>query len=256
MSNQHGDFIWYELMTSDPDAATTFYAAVTGWKAQDFPGNDGYRIFMADESAVSGLLRTPEEAASMGARPAWFGYIGVDDVDSMAKTIVDAGGKQFVPPTDIPEVGRFAMMADPQGAPFYVMRGLSDEPATSFAPDKAGHCQWNELATTDATTSLAFYSDRFGWRKGDVMPMGDLGDYQFIEHGGAPIGAVMRTAEGRPPFWIYYFGVEDIEAAAAAIRSGGGEIHHGPADVPGGSVILVASDPQGAMFGLVAPAAA
>ncbi len=251
MRNVHGDFIWYELMTPDPDAAARFYGAVVGWSSHGF-GDDGsgYRVFAAAGADVAGLLQTPEDAARQGARPSWFGYVGVDDVDATAAKMVDGGGAQFVPPTDIPGVGRFAMMADPQGATVYLMRGEPDQRSDAFSSTASGHCQWNELATSDPTAALAFYGDLFGWRKGDAMPMGELGEYRFIDHHGETIGAVMSTMNDMPPAWLFYFGVDDIDTAAAAILSHGGTIHHGPASVPGGRIV-VASDPQGAMFGIV-----
>ena len=119
---------------------------------------------------------------------------------------------------------------------------------------RPGHCHWNELATSDQTAALAFYTGRFGWDKGDAMPMGEMGRYQFITHHGETIGAVMtRLADGPPPAWRFYFGVEDIDVAAQAVSDNGGTIHYGPAEVPGGSFIIVASDPEGALFGLVRP---
>lgn len=252
MRNVHGDFIWYELMTSDPDAAAEFYAAVVGWSSHGFAGDEsGYRAFKAGDTDVAGLLRTPEEAARGGARPSWFGYVGVDDVDRTVRAMLDGGGTQYVPPTDIPGVGRFAMMADPQGATIYVMRGEPDERSDAFSATTRGHCQWNELSTTDPAAALAFYGGLFGWGKGDAMPMGELGEYRFIVHGDAPIGAVMQTMNEAPPAWLFYFGVDDIDGAAAAVRAHGGTVHHGPASVPGDSMIVLASDPQGAMFGLV-----
>jgi len=255
MPNQHGDFVWYELLTSDPDAAADFYAAVVGWRSRPFEGSaQGYRIFSATDADVAGLMAIPAEAAASGMRPRWLGYIGVDNVDEAASSIVRAGGTQHIPPTDIPGVGRFAMLADPQGVGFYVMRGATEGTSTSFDPKTAGHCHWNELATTDAAAALAFYVDRFGWTKGDAMPMGELGDYQFITHHGERIGAVMnRMKDGPPPAWTFYFGVADIDVAHKAATGGGATIYHGPAEVPGGMFIIVGSDPQGAMFGLVGP---
>jgi predicted enzyme related to lactoylglutathione lyase len=255
MPNQHGDFIWYELLTSDVGAAAEFYGAVVGWRSRSFDGSPhGYRIFSAADSDVAGLMTIPPEAAAAGMRPCWLGYIAVDDVDAASRRIVEAGGTQHVPPTDIPGVGRFAMLADPQGVIFYVMRGATEETSTSFASMKAGHCNWNELATSDQAAALAFYGDQFGWEKGDAMPMGEMGDYQFITHHGETLGAVMtRTANGPPPMWNFYFGVEDIDIANKAATDGGATIHYGPAEVPGGSFIIVGSDPNGAMFGLVGP---
>lgn len=255
MANSHGDFIWYELMTSDNAAAEQFYGAVLGWRTRPAEGSPvEYRIFGTGGADVAGLMAIPPDAAATGMRPGWLGYIGIDDVDAMAATIPAGGGRQHVPPTDIPGVGRFALMADPQGVAFYVMRGAKEGTSTSFAPGRAGHCHWNELATTDQEAALAFYTRHFGWRRGDAMPMGEMGEYRFITHRGTPLGAVMRRVpNGPPPAWNFYFGVADIDAAAAAVRGAGGAIHHGPAEVPGGEFIIVGGDPQGATFGLVGP---
>jgi uncharacterized protein len=255
MANQHGDFVWYELLTTDADAAAGFYRAAIGWRSRRADASDrGYRIFGIGGTDVAGLMPIPADAARGSMRPGWLGYIGVRDVAAAVAEIVQAGGAQQMPPTDIPGVGRFAMVADPQGVVFYVMRGAREGTSTSFAPMQPGHCHWNELATNDQAAALAFYTGRFGWEKGDAMPMGDMGTYQFITHHGETIGAVMnRIADGPPPAWTFYFGVEDIDVAARAVSANGGTIHHGPAEVPGGSFIIVAGDPQGALFGLVGP---
>jgi predicted enzyme related to lactoylglutathione lyase len=255
MTNRHGEFIWYQLMTSDADAAAGFYGAVLGWRVRSADGSaGGYRIFGTGDADVGGFMAISADGACADMRPGWLGYIGVDDVDATAAEIVRAGGAQHVPPTDIPGVGRFAMVSDPQGAAFYVMRGAVDGTSTAFAPARTGHCHWNELATSDQAAALAFYTRLFGWEKGEAMPMGDMGDYQLIMHHGERLGAMMtRRAGGPPPAWTFYFGVEDIEAAARAVMNKGGAIRHGPAEVPGGSFIVIADDPQGATFGLVGP---
>ena len=255
MANQHGDFIWYELLTTDPDAAARFYGAVIGWQSRPVEdSNLDYRILGINGTDVAGLMALPAGAEAAGMRPCWLGYIGVRDVDATAADIVRAGGAQHMPPTDIPGVGRLAMLADPQGVVFYVMRGAMEGTSTAFSPAKQGHCHWNELATRDQGAALAFYTDLFQWEKGDAMPMGAMGDYQFITHQGQTIGAVMtRMEDGPPPAWTFYFGVEDIDLAAQAVSDNGGAIHYGPAEVPGGVFIIVAGDPQGALFGLVGP---
>ncbi|WP_134494316.1 VOC family protein [Microvirga pakistanensis] len=258
MANQHGDFVWYELLTTDADAAARFYGAVIGWRSRPAEGSDrGYRLFGIDGTDVAGFMTLPAGAENAGMRPIWLGYVGVENVDAAAARVVQAGGAQPMPPTDIPGVGRLAMLADPQGVLFYVMRGAMDATSTAFSPTERGHCHWNELAARDQTSALAFYADLFGWEKGDAMPMGEMGDYQFITHQGQTIGAMMnRTEGGPPPAWTFYFGVEEIDRAAQAVSENGGTIHYGPAEVPGGVHIIVASDPQGAMFGLVGPRAA
>jgi uncharacterized protein len=252
--NPHGSFIWYELLTPDPDAAAAFYGEVIGWTAATAgqPGID-YRLFSAAGTPVAGHMKLPEGAEESGMRPGWLGYIGVDDVDSAVAGIEGAGGKVHMPAMDLEGVGRIALVADPQGVPFYVIRGATGEASNSFDAVKAGHCSWNELSTPDQAGALDFYTGRFGWEKGEVMPMGEMGGYQFIHHDGGMIGAMMTNPPGMPAGWKFAFGVRDIEEAAARIASAGGTVHHGPVEVPGGDRVVMASDPQGARFMAVGP---
>jgi predicted enzyme related to lactoylglutathione lyase len=240
-------------MTTDTVAAGRFYAEVVGWKVGEFgDGASGYRIFSAGDDGVAGMMALPAGAQESGERPGWFGYIGVDDVDAAVGAITAAGGAVHMPANDLPGVGRMAMVADPQGVVFYVMRGASEQSSRSFDPQAAGHCAWNELATTDLAAAIDFYTGRFGWTKGEAMNMGAMGDYRFIHHGGERIGAMMtRAPGGPPPMWSFYFRVDDIDAAGGRATGAGGAIMHGPAEVPGGDHIVIATDPQGALFCLV-----
>lgn len=250
-TNPHGSFIWYELLTSDADAAQAFYEKVVGWSVAPFGEGVDYRLFNApDGRSVGGLMAMPCEAAM---RPSWLGYIGVDDVDRTVAAIEAAGGRVNMPAQDMEGVGRMAMVADPQGIPFYVMRGFSSDESQAFRPDVPGHCSWNELTTTDAEAAFSFYTGLFGWTDGGAMPMCEMGDYQFINQGDQMIGAMMNRQGEARPMWTFYFEVPDIEAAADAVRAGGGTVHFGPDEVPGGDRIIIGSDPQGAMFGLVGP---
>ena len=252
--NSHGSFIWYELLTADPDAAAAFYGDVLGWTAASAnqPGID-YRLFSAGGTPVAGHMKLPDGAEEEGMRPGWLGYIAVDDVDAAAADIVAAGGRLYMPAMDLPGVGRMALLADPQGVPFYVMRGESEEASTSFDAKKAGHCSWNELSTPDQGAALEFYTRQFGWSAGDVMPMGEMGGYQFIEQDGAMIGAMMTNPPGSRPGWNFAFGVRDIDEAAARIAAAGGKVDQGPMEVPGGDRVVMATDPQCAAFMAVGP---
>lgn len=251
MTNKHGDFIWYDLMTSDPVAAQDFYGAVLGWSfAGTGPGGLDYIITSMGPDGVGGIMKIPEGAPMP---PCWLGYIGVDDVDAKAAQIKVAGGSVHMEPQDIPGVGRFAFVADPQGVLFYIMKGASDEASLAFAADRPrpGHCAWNELATTDQTAALDFYTGQFGWQKDGEMDMGAMGKYEFLRHGGV-IGAMMTKTPHQPvAAWTYYFRVPDINAAVATVNAKGGRIFHGPVEVPGGDFIINAFDPQGAAFALV-----
>jgi uncharacterized protein len=254
--NKHGDFIWYELMTPDPDASTAFYGDVVGWTVERSANSAiEYHEIRASEGHVGGLLRLTSEMQESGARPAWIGYIAVEDVDAATESVRHGGGHIYVPPSDIPGVGRFAMLADPQGAPFYVMRGSSDQASHAFAAERPmlGHCAWNELTTSDPEAAKTFYGTRFGWVKDGELEMGPLGKYEFLRHGHL-LGAVMplMSPEARPA-WTFYFRVADIDRAAEAVRAGSGQIVQGPMEIPGGEYSLNGIDPQGAHFGLVGP---
>ncbi len=255
MANHQGDYIWYELITTDATGAAAFYGAVIGWTAQAYPGGMAdYQLFSTAHGPVAGFMSN-EKCPEM--RTGWLGYIAVDDVDAKAAEIVQAGGFVRMEAMDIPGVGRMAMVTDPQGAPFYIMRGASEGTSNSFDQAKTGHGNWNELTTSDQPGALAFDEAMFGWTKSRVVPMGPMGDYQLIAQNGQDIGGVMtRPPGGPPPSWCYYFGVPDIEAAAKAVVDAKGSILHGPVDVPGGARIIVASDPQGGIFGAVGPAKA
>jgi predicted enzyme related to lactoylglutathione lyase len=254
--NAQGEFIWYELMTRDVEAAASFYSSVVGWSCQLFDPGDpkSYRIFKSGADEVGGLMPLPEGNSCQNAEPGWIGYIGVEDVDAMAADLLADGASQLMPPTDIPGVGRFAVLADPQGAVFTIMRGAIDARSTAFSPHETGHCQWNELSTSDADGAFGFYSRHFGWTKGEAMLMGDLGVYQMLDHQGMTMGAIMRNPEAeRRPAWGFYFGVDDVDAATTRATVAGGKLLHGPTEVPGGSFIIHATDPQGARFALVGP---
>lgn len=254
MRNPHGTPIWYELLSPDPDASKAFYGDVIGWTIGARPDGDmDYRMIdIGTGEAIGGLMRLSPEMVAGGARPTWLFYIGVDDVDQTVAAVTTTGGSVHLPAFDVPGVGRLAMVADPQGNTFYVMRGAKDEPSRAWDRTGMGKCNWHELATTDPAAGDAFYAAVFGWRYPDRMTMpGDLGDYTFVEANGETIGATMK-AGGQPPGWLFYFRVPDIAAAAAKVTAGGGTVHAGPMAVPGGEMVIVASDPQGALFGIVA----
>jgi predicted enzyme related to lactoylglutathione lyase len=262
MTNPHGSWIWYELMTPDPQASRTFYESVVGWTIDArpaMPGDTDYRIVHAGDVAVAGMLTLNADMLASGAAPGWLGYVGVDDVDAAAERIKAAGGAVHVPPTDIPDIGRFAMVSDPQGVVFYVMRGSSPQDSTAFSRFGVGHASWNELQTSDADAGFAFYSTLFGWEKAGGMPM-PWGEYSFLRGKGAGEamdavwGAMMpRECDDRPVGWTFYFRVPDIEAAHGRVKAHGGTPLSDPMEVPGGERVFHATDPHGALFGLVAP---
>lgn len=262
MTNPLGSFLWYELMTPDPDAAAAFYGAVIGWKisAQPSPeaGGVDYRMIVRDDGGMAGgVLKLTDEMIAEKARPWWLPYLYVPDVDAAVAAIEAEGGKVAMPATDLP-VGRIAMVIDPQSVPIYLMTpvppaGQPDAASGVFDEHAAQRVRWNELASPDLDGSIAFYATHFGFEFNERMPMGPMGDYCFVEHHGRRLGAMMPLHDaGQPPLWLQYFGVPSVVTAKEAVEAGGGQVLMGPHEVPGGNWIVVAQDPQGARFGLVA----
>jgi uncharacterized protein len=253
MRNRHGTPIWYELMCKDPQAARRFYQAVVGWQIDESPAPGStmdYRMVNTTTGPVAGVFTLTEDMCKQGAAPCWMMYIGVDDVDRTAQAVQQAGGSVQMPAFDIPGVGRIAMLADPQGAAFYVMRGFSDESSDACDPQQAGHGAWHELHAVDGPKAVDFYSAQFGWNKAHGVDMGSMGIYQLFEVDGRDLGGIMSDPRFPRPAWLLYFRVDGIEHAATRITQAGGTVIHGPAEVPGGGWIVNALDAEGAMFAL------
>jgi uncharacterized protein len=259
MTKTHGGWIWYELMTTDPVGAKAFYDAVIGWDidaASMSPDMDYRMIKCADGDMTGGVFKLNDEMLGHGAKPSWLGYISVDDCDAAAKAIEEAGGKVLMPAQDVPMAGRVAMVADCCGAPFYIMTPTPPPgggESTSFsATANTGRCGWNELMAGNAANATAFYTGLFGWGLPEPMDMGEMGKYQFVDHDGVTVGAIMQKMPEMPmPFWCHYFWVPSIAAATELITANGGHVVNGPMAVPGDDWIVQGIDPQGAMFSLV-----
>lgn len=265
MSQSPNRFMWYELMTTDTQAAAAFYSAVVGWQTADagMPGGS-YTLFTLDgdgncggnQNGVAGLMKIPEGVCQSGGRPGWVGYIAVDDTDATIERIRQVGGALQHGPIDIPGVGRFAAVSDPHGAVFMLITPQGEAPVDTPSSTAPGRCGWHELHAGNGPEAFEFYSNLFGWQKADAMDMGDHGVYQLFNAGAEPIGAVMTKMPDMPaPLWNYYFNVDNIDTAVTRIKANGGQILMGPHEVPGGMWIVQGCDPQGAMFALVAPSA-
>ena len=217
MPNKQGDFVWYELLSPDVEASAGFYSGLLGWKVGD---NPEYREITASEGMIGGMLPLTPEMTSGGARPAWLGYIAVDDADAALQRVEAAGGA-----------------------------------SQAFAAERPmeGHCAWNELSSDDPPAAWRFYGDLFGWVKDGDMDMGPMGKYEFIRHG-FMLGAIMPRMPQMPvSAWTFYFRVADIDAAHEYARANGATVLMEPMEIPGGEYSLNILDPQGAAVGLVGP---
>jgi uncharacterized protein len=254
-STPAGKFVWYEYMGDNLRTAADFYTHVVGWTSKDAGmGDFPYEIVSTGQTMVAGMMDIPDEARSMGAKPGWLGYIWVEDVDKALPRLTAAGGKVLKTPADIPGVGRFAVVADPDGAVFMPFRDAGASPPPPPLPGTPGLVGWRELQANDGARAFAFYSGQFGWKKDRDFDMGPMGVYHIFESAPGEQGGIFtKTPQTPAPFWLYYFNVEAIDAAADRVKAKGGRVINGPMETPNGRWILQGLDPQDAMFALVAP---
>jgi predicted enzyme related to lactoylglutathione lyase len=242
--------LWHELLTTDMNAAATFYSAVIGWDVKPFDeAGQPYDMFhRADGVAVAGVMRIPE---GMNFPPHWEMYIGVPRLEDAVARIERLGGSSLSPVIEIPTVGRMRTMKDPQGAVFAIYEPASP-PSEPEAEPVAGDIAWHELYATDALAAMKFYVDLFEWKQIDSVDIGPLGTYRTFGRA-FEIGGIMpkppEMAQA-PPHWGLYFRVPDIHAGAERIKANAGQVRYGPTEVPGGDWIVQAVDPQGAAFSL------
>jgi uncharacterized protein len=245
-----GRFVWHQLLTRDVPGARKFYPTLTGWDAKPWPMDPEYTVCVAGDAPAAGMTAmAPEFPADVPSH--WMQYIGTRDVDATAEAAVLAGGFIVRQPSDMKGAGRYAVLADPQGAVFAVI-----DPENARAEGRGvpplGHFSWHELATTDNEAAFAFYSNLFGWDAIRRMDMGPLGVYlTFGYHGEEKGGMYIKPADmPAPAHWLPYVHVPDVDAAVSVIEAGGGKIMMPPMEVPGGSRITVLQDPSGAAIAL------
>lgn len=249
-----GRFVWVDLMTSDVDAAIAFYTETLGWKATPWEGEMAYTMFAAGEQSIGGVMAISDEMKAMNIPPHWMGSTRVEDVDASAAKVEELGGKILKPAWDIPEVGRLAVIADPQGAALALFQPKGEMPMPEDG-EAEGLVSWHELNTTDYEAAWKFYSALLGWKATEDMDMGEEhGHYFMFQREGAEgsMGGMCNTAKqmGFPPNWLHYTNVDGCEAAIKRITDKGGKVLNGPMEVPGGSYIAQCQDPQGAAFAI------
>jgi predicted enzyme related to lactoylglutathione lyase len=245
--------VWYELMTTDTNAAETFYKNVVGWTAAPFEGAPTpYTILKrSGDVQVGGLMKTP---AGMNMPPFWAMYVAVPKLEEAVAHIKRLGGSELSSVIEVATVGRIQMMKDPQGAAFYIIEPTpTSGEQRPEGPAEVGEASWHELMTTDAPAAMKFYSEVFGWQPSETLDMGEMGKYHMFNRPHGMIGGMMNKPPQLahvPPHWAIYFRVPDINAAVDRIKAHGGKILNGPMEVPGGDWIVNAMDPQGAAFSL------
>lgn len=244
-----GMFSWVDLTTTDIEAAHAFYSGLFGWEPdpQPLPGGGSYTNFRIDGYSVAGGGQMMPEMQASGAPSVWVSYVNHSDIDAVAARATEAGGTVFMPPMDVMDQGRMALIMDPTGAPFGVWQpGLHIGAQIVNQPNSL---VWNELQTRDSEAARAFYHAVFGWND----RTDDSGYLMWQEGDRVHCGAMsLDPAWGDAPSnWLVYFLVEDIDAAAARVVELGGQVVHGPAAAGELGRMIVAQDPQGATFAAI-----
>jgi len=242
---------WIELMTSDENAAVRFYDDLFGWAddPQEVPGEDGnggtYHLATLGGDNIAGIGTEGQP----GVPPHWSVYFAVDNVEAVAGKVPAAGGQVIVPPMDVMDLGRMAIVADPTGgsvglweAKLHKGFGRRNEP---------GAVTWCELLTDDSAKASAFFTSILGVPATE-MPMGDHGYTMLGPDQQQGAGIMSKTPEmtSIPTMWGVYFEVADTDAAVAKARDLGATVMQEPTDImPGRFAMLL--DPQGAVFGII-----
>ncbi len=252
-SYEPGTPSWVDLMTTDVDAAKTFYGGLFGWDLEDQFDGDTRIYTMASKGGKStaGMGAMGPGMAESGMPPMWNTYVSVADVDATLAKVTEAGGTVMMPAMDVMDSGRMAVIMDPTGAAVSIWQ--PNQHIGAEVVNEHGALTWNELSTPDIPTAAAFYEKVFGWEH-LTEDMGDMEYTSFRLAGTAPdapiAGAMNPPAEGIPPHWLTYIAVDDCDAAAKKVAELGGTVHQEPFDVPPGRMAVI-GDPQGAVLAIM-----
>ena len=234
-----GRFVWHEQLSADPKQAQDFYTKLFGWEIDVWkPGELDYAMISTGGTSHGGFYQAPE-----GVPPHWMGHVQVENVDATVEQAKAAGGSVMHGPMDIPEVGRFAVVSDPQGG------ALSAYQPEGEAPQSEGVFVWDELMTSDVAGAKSFYGEIFGWTTED-MDMGGGMTYTLFKAGETQTAGAMPLGQAPSTAWLAYIGTDDVDASASKAQELGATIIHPPTDIPNVGRFSVVQDPTGAVFGL------
>lgn len=236
-----GAFVWHECYTRDLAASKKFYEGLFGWRIEKSPMADmDYYLVYVGNKRIAGMFQPPYPMSY------WQGYVSVPDVDAASKAAAEAGAKVMMEPTDIPQIGRFSAIMDPQGAVFSLYKDAAGDPPGDVMPEPGEFC-WDSLNATDLTAAGAFYAKVVGWAfeandGGAVFKMGDLME-----------ASANVASEGTPPSWLAHVFVKDLAAARAKVESLGGKVLMPSVEAGEWGKFAVIQDPDGAVISLFQP---
>ena len=238
-----GKFVWHEQVSPDPKQAQDFYTQLFGWETELFKaGEVDYSMISSGGQSHGGFGKAMEGAPP----PHWLSHVRVENVDDTIEKAKSAGGKLAAGPFEMGEVGRMAIILDPQGAYISAYEPEREQPGAE------GVFVWDELGTTDAEDAQRFYGEVFGWTTSDMGP--EYGGYRIFNRGETGIAGLMTLPDdSMQPHWQPYVAVDDPDATTAKAKELGGSTLAQPMDVPEVGRIAVLRDPQGATFGIIKP---
>jgi predicted enzyme related to lactoylglutathione lyase len=257
-THRPGTFSWPELSTTDQKSAVAFYRALFGWDVNEQPigPNDMYTMFQVNGREVGAGYTMRDDERKMEIPPHWNNYITVTNVDEATNRAKDLGAEILAPPFDVMDAGRMSVVRDPTGAVFQLWQaGRSIGARTLGEP---GALCWTELMTSDPAQAETFYTSLLGWTPKHSAPGSPMPYTEFTVAGDdrPSIGMLAKTPQmpkEMPSFWMPYFMVSDVDAAAGRARAFGGSIHVEPMDIPSTGRFAVLVDPQGAAFAVYKP---
>jgi uncharacterized protein len=250
-----GSFCWFELATNDLPGAKQFYGSLFGWTSEDTAmGPTGvYTTFKADGRDVAAAYPIPASQSAQGMGPNWLPYVAVETADACVARTTALGGEVQMAATDVAELGRMAVLADPTGAAFAIWQAKS-QAGLEFASGTGAPC-WVELSSPDPDRAADFYRELFAWKlsEGRSENPAKPGEYIHISCNGRYVGGMIPSLTrepGAPPRWMTYFSVESCERSTAKAFALGGRPFVDNMEIGDEGRISVIGDPQSAVFAL------
>lgn len=243
----YGKFVWHDLVTGNTDAVTRFYGDLLGWEFQKVKGaKRPYTLIKSRGRWIGGIVE-PERTEGPYSNAQWLGYLSVPDVDQAVAQVGSSGGQSLAGPEDVQNIGRAAVVADPQGAPVGFVRSQPGDPADTGLPEE-GQFLWMEHLAEDPAAAASFYQKLLGYQVREQATPG--GTYYVLTQAQPRAGILRLPVEGVRPNWLTYVRVADPASLVARVEALGGRVVMAPRpDVRGGSLALVA-DPSGAVLAL------
>lgn len=250
MSTPHSKFVWFDLLTSNIAVASDFYRDVIGWDIRDaqMPGRE-YSLITMGHTMIGGVTKPAAELTDLGGA-LWLGYLGVDNVDAVAADVEERGGRIHRAAQDIPGVGRYAVVSDPQGAAFVLFSSPGMPTPTFVRSTDYGRVGWHELQTVDQAAAMSFYAAVFGWAEDASTKLQDRTPFFALPNEPVAGEVAQKGPLGRPA-WLHYFVVSNVSDATRRVVMGQGSVVESPNSVIGLGIVAQCVDPQGARFGLI-----